>query len=79
MFIVELEDGTTYNIDTDNRFNAKSVVDYKLRQRLDFRQIKNVIEIKGAICDKNSKYYNSGNAYDGEKLKATSGWDYKWR
>lgn len=78
MIIVTLEDGTTYNIDTDSCFWAENVVEYKLRQRLDYRQIKSMKEIVGAIGDKNSKYYNSGNPYDGKELKCTKGWSYKW-
>lgn len=77
MVIVTLEDGTTYNIDSDSDFNARSVVEYKLRQRMDYRKIKNTQEIKGAICDSKSKYYNSGR-YDSTDLKCTSGWDYRW-
>lgn len=79
MCIVILEDGTTYNIDTDSQFDAKSVVEYKLKQRLDFRRIKSVQVLKGVIGDKNSKYYNSGNQFDGSELYCTSGWSYKWR
>lgn len=78
MCIVILEDGTTYNIDTDSSFNARSIVEYKLKNRLDFRKIKDIQIIKGAILDKNSKYYNSYNAYDSKDLKCTSGWSYKW-
>lgn len=78
MFIVQLEDGTTYNIDTDSSFNAKRIVEYKLRNRLDFRKVESVTQIKGVVGDKNNKYYNSGNQFDGKELKATSGWDYKW-
>jgi len=75
--IVILEDGTTYNIDTHSYFYAENVVSYKLRNRLDFRKIKDIQVIKGAILDKNSKYYNSYDAYDGKDLKCTSGWSYK--
>lgn len=79
MTIVTLEDGTVYNVDTDSKFYAENVVEYKLKQRLDFRKIKSMELIKGAVCDKNSKYYNSGNAYDGKDLVCTKGWSYKWR
>jgi hypothetical protein len=79
MCIVILEDGTTYNVDTDSQFNAKSVVEYKLKQRLDFRRIQSVQVLKGVFGDKNSKYYNSGSAYDGIELHCMSGWSYKWR
>lgn len=78
MCIVILEDGTTYNIDTDSNFNARNVVEYKLKNRLDFRRIKDIQTIKGTTLDKDNKYYNSHNAYDREELKCTSGWDYKW-
>jgi hypothetical protein len=77
MCIVTLEDGTTYNIDTNSATNAKSVVDYKLRQRLEYRKIKSVNEIKGVICIQD-KYYNSSNAYDGKELNCVSGWSYRW-
>lgn len=78
MYLVILEDGTTYNIDTESSFNARSVVEYKLRDRMDCRRILNVQEIKGAVADKNSSYYNSGSEYDKKELKCTSGWSYKW-
>lgn len=78
MYIVTLEDNTTYNIDTDSEFNARSFVEYKLLDKLDFRNIQNVQEIKGVIGDKNSKYYNSDNAYDGKELQCSSGWSYRW-
>jgi hypothetical protein len=78
MVIVTLTDGTTYNINTDSEFNAKETVSYKLRQRLDFRQVKSTQLIKGAILDENSKYYNSGSSYDGKELSCSSGWSYKW-
>lgn len=77
MIIVILRDGTVYNIDTDNSFEARNVVEYKLKNRLDYRRIKELQEIKGVICDKNSKYYNSNNPYDGKELKCVSGWSYK--
>jgi hypothetical protein len=77
MCIVVLKDGTTYNIDTDNTSKARDVVEYKLRQRLDRRVILLVNYVKGATCDR-GKYYNSSNPYDGEDLKCTSGWSYKW-
>jgi hypothetical protein len=75
--IVTLKDGTTYNIDTNNTFDARNVVKYKLNQRLDRRQIDSVSHIKGVICEK-GEYYNSADAYDGKDLKCTNGWSYKW-
>lgn len=78
MVVVTLIDGTNYNIDTESESSARNVVSYKLRQRLDHRQIKSTQIIKGCILDKNSKYYNSKNEYDGKDLCCTSGWSYKW-
>ena len=78
MFVVTLKDGTTYNIDTDSSFNARCVVEYKLKNRLDHRQIATVSKIEGCRMDKTSKYYNSGDAYDGKELICTSGWSYRW-
>lgn len=78
MYIVMLEDGTSYNIDTDDYHIAISIVEYKLKQRLDLRKIDNVMEIKGAKCDKESKYYNSGNQFDGKDLVASTGWSYRY-
>jgi hypothetical protein len=75
MCIVTLEDGTTYNIDTDSSFNARSVVEYKLKNRMDFRKIAGVQERKGIPVSGN---YNSGSAYDGKDLRCSSGWSYKW-
>ena len=59
MVIVTLNDGTTYNMDTDSKSSAESTVDYKLRQRLDHRKIVSSQVIKGVKCDKDSKYTNS--------------------
>lgn len=78
MCIVTLKDGTTYHIDTDDTFKAHSVVDYKLRQRLDCRQIISKQVIGGCIMDKNSKTYNSSSQFDGKMLVCASGWSYKW-
>ncbi|MDF2881529.1 MAG: hypothetical protein K0R54_2086 [Clostridiaceae bacterium] len=78
MYIVILEDGTAYNIDTDSEFNARNVVEYKLKNRMDYRKISSAQDMKGAIADKNSPYYNSDNPYDGKELKCISGWSYKW-
>ena len=78
MVIVTLEDKTSYNIDTEDTFNARSIVSYKLRDRSDCRQIQSFQLIEGVCMDKNSKYYNSGNQFDGEELHCTNGWSYKW-
>lgn len=78
MCIVTLEDGTQYHINTDSKYDAREVVEYKLRQRLDFRQIREVQVIKGALLDRGSKYYNSGDQWDGKELKTPNGWAYKW-
>jgi len=77
MVIVTLKDGTTYWVDTNNTNAAKSTVDYKLRQRLDFRSILSASQID-AVLDQNSKYYNPATAYDGLALKCKTGWSYKW-
>lgn len=77
MVIVTLKDGTTYNMNTDDEYKAKSAVDYKLRQRLDFRQIASSQLIKGVICDPNSKYSNNCD-WDSKELVCSSGWSYKW-
>lgn len=78
MVIVTLNDGTTYNMNTDDEYRAKSAVDYKLRQRLDYRQISSSQVIKGVVCDPNSKYTNSCN-WDSKELQCSSGWSYKWK
>ena len=78
MCIVTLKDGTQYYIDTNDEFNAREIVEYKLRQRLDFRQIISVQSLKGALLDKKSEYYNSENQWDGKDLKTPNGWAYKW-
>lgn len=78
MTIVNLKDGTSYLIDTDSESNARYVVDYKLRQRLDHRQISSVIVMEDAIVKKDSEYYNSGDRFDGIPLKCKTGWSYKW-
>jgi hypothetical protein len=77
MVIVTLKDGTTYNMDTDDEYSARSIVDYKLRQRLDSRQILSSQLIKGVKCDSNSKYTNSC-SMDSKELQCSSGWSYKW-
>lgn len=77
MVIVTLNDGTTYNMNTDSISSAESTVDYKLRQRLDSRKIKSFQEIKGVVCDPNSKYTNLCN-WDSKELVCSSGWSYKW-
>lgn len=79
MSIVTLNDGTVYYIDTDERYRAEHVVDYKLRQRLDYRKIDNIKLMEGVLVDKESKYYNSGDAYDMKELRCVKGWSYKWR
>lgn len=78
MVIVTLKDGTSYNIDTDSTFNAESIVEYKLRQRLDYRKIKNAQLVSGVIMDINSDGYNSGNQFDGVELNCSDGWSYKY-
>lgn len=76
MYIVTLTDGTTYNVDADTYFEATNIIKSKLRNRNDYRTIKDAQEIKGVKLDKNSEYYNGR---DTNKLKCTSGWSYKWR
>ena len=78
MVIVTLEDGTMYCVDSDSKDNARSVVDYKLRDRLDYRKIRETNVFEGTSMDKNSKYYNSSNPYDGIPLQCKTGWSYKW-
>ena len=78
MVIVTLEDGTRYCIDSDNSGTAKRVVDYKLRDRMDYRHIKDTELFEGIKLDKNMKYYNSDNPYDGVPLQSKTGWSYKW-
>ncbi|MGL4878028.1 hypothetical protein [Paraclostridium dentum] len=70
MVIVTLEDSTRYYIDTDKVFNAESIVRYKLRNFLDYRNIKSIEVLRGVKVDKEDKYYNSDSAYDGVKLIA---------
>jgi len=77
MVIVTLKDGTTYMMDTNSTSEATNTVDYKLRQRLDFRPILTASQID-ATLDRNSKYYNSVMTYDGTELKCKTGWSYKW-
>ena len=78
MVKVTLVDETTYNIDTDSTFTARSVVEYKLRDRHDFRQIQSTELFEGCYIKPGTKFYNSEDAYDGEELKCSSGWAYKW-
>lgn len=78
MVIVRLEDGTTYYVDTNSKHTARSVVDHKLRDRLDSRRIKSTDLFEELTVDKNSRYYNSDNEYDGVPLKCKTGWSYKW-
>lgn len=78
MTIVTLEDETTYIIDTNERWKAESAVEHKLRDRMDCRKIKDVSVFEGCAIDRNSKYYNSGQYYDGVPLKCKTGWSYKW-
>ena len=79
MCIVILKEGTQYYIDTNDEFNAREVVEYKLRQRLDFRKIESVVLLKGCCVDKFSKNYNSGDQYDGKDLQASHGWAHKYK
>ena len=78
MSLVTLEDGTLYYLDTDSEFNAREIIEYKLNQRLDFRQIDNVEVVEDIKMDKESKCYNSGNQFDGKELKCVKGWNYRW-
>ena len=74
-FIVSLEDGTTYNVSANDSWLARCTIEDGLRNRLDFRKVANVTEIKGCTFDVNSKYTNvQGN----KELQSTSGWTYKW-
>lgn len=78
MTIVSLEDNTTYLIDSNEEFNARYVVEHKLRNRLDYRKIVSTSVIQECLLNKESKYYNSGDAYDGVPLICKTGWCYKW-
>ena len=78
MTIVELEDGTTYYIDTYSEDIAYDVVQYKLRNRHDFRKIKNVTVHSDLQINESSNKYNSSNPYDRVPLKCAYGWSYKW-
>lgn len=78
MVLVTLKDGTTYCIDSNSKSDAKYVVDYKLRDRLDYRKIKDINLFEGTMMDRNSRYYNSNNCYDGVPLKCKTGWSYRW-
>lgn len=78
MVIVTLEDGTTFCIDSNNEYNARCVVEYKLRDRLDYRRIKSTDLFENVFMDQKSKYYNSSNGYDGIPLKCKTGCSYKW-
>lgn len=79
MCIVTLEDGTQYYINIDSKYDAREVVEYKLRQRLDFRKIESIVLLEGCCVDKFSKNYNSGDQYDGKDLQASHGWAYKYK
>jgi len=78
MTIITLEDSTTYLVDSNETFNARYVVDYKLRNRLDYRKILSINVMEECLLDKQSKYYNSGNPCDGIPLQCKTGWSYKW-
>lgn len=78
MVIVRLEDGTTYYIDTNNKYNAREVVKHKLRGRLDYRKIESAELYEELTIDKSSRYYNSGDEFDRVPLKCKTGWSYKW-
>ena len=75
---VHMKDSSIFNIDTDDTSNARSVVEYKLRNRLDYRCIDKTVVIRGANLDPTSKYYNSGDQFDDVPLKACEGWSYAW-
>lgn len=78
MVLVTLEDRTTYYIDTNNKYTAREIVKHKLRDRLDYRKIESAELLEELIINKSSKYYNSGNEFDGVPLKCKTGWSYKW-
>ncbi len=78
MVIVNLVDGTSYLIDTDDNSTARDVVEHKLKDRHDFRKIAGTIVLKDCLLDKNSKYYNSDDYYDNRELQCKTGWSYKW-
>ena len=42
-FIVTLEDNTTYNVSANDSFLARTIIDYGLRNRLNFRKVVNVV------------------------------------
>ena len=79
MCIVTLKDGTQYYIDTDSKYDAREVVEYKFRQRWDFRKIESIVLLEGCYIDKFSKNYNSGDQYNGKDLQASHGWAYKYK
>lgn len=78
MVIVTLKDGTTYPIDTNSTSKAHMVVEHKLRDRLDFREIISCTIMEFANLSKYSEMYNSDDPYDGKPLVANHGWSYKW-
>ena len=61
-------------MDTDKIQHVNNAINYKLRQRLDYRKIDNIKIIEGVLIDKQSEYYNSENAYDGRDLNCVKGW-----
>lgn len=77
MTIIKLNDETTYYVDTNEYYNARRVIDYKMKQRNDFRQIVNCDVRKDANIAKNSRYYNSDNPFDGVDLHCRTGYSYK--
>jgi len=78
MTIITLMDDTTYFIDTNDSWIARSIVTYKLLDRSDSRKIKHHQVISNIYMDGYDKYYNSSNQFDGIPLQARNGWSYKW-
>lgn len=78
MVLVRLEDGTSYCIDTDCADVARDTVQYKLRDRLDYRKITDTEVFKGTKIHPNSPYYNSWKCRDGKELRCKTGTAYKW-
>lgn len=78
MVIVVLKDGTQYMMDTEIEYDARTDVESKLRDRIDYREIVDTIHIPAKL-DKTSNLYNPVDfKCDNTPLKASKGWCYKW-
>lgn len=78
MVIVILKDGTEFNIDTDSESMARMIVEHKLRDQLDYREIKKTKLISGVKMDASNENYNSGQYGNSQPLSCSFGWSYKW-